>query len=286
VRDGEFRNQGFDEPGGMVDDDRDSLTIVRIRHTSPPPVWHTVLAVDAMYFHAARQTHAKGVASVRGIERAEKRVARHQEKIDAINEMFSKDEIDASRHYDKLEPLAIQMESVEYGVGTAYGLLLEHVGMVHILSAAALEAHINFRADQVFSGRLWNAFEHLSLDAKWLFLPRVLGLAGFETGAEPFQGFDQLIKIRNRLVHYKTRREPWRGSAAPPEFLVDLSLTIEAAEQSLAAVKGMTTELAKQLGEKPPWWLASEGSNFFEIQVERPAREGRLLAPEPDGRNE
>jgi hypothetical protein len=235
-----------------------------------PPNWYNLLEVDAMYFHAARQAHAKGVASVRAIDRAESRVARHQARIDALNEMLSEGRIDHSAHYDKLEPLAIQIEGLEYGVGAAYGILLGHVGTVHILSAAALEAHINIRAEHFFSsGRLLEAFERLSLDAKWLLFPRVRGLPASDPGSEQFQGFDRLIKIRNKLVHYKTRRELWRGPSAPPEFLVDLGLTIEAAAQSLAAVKGITTELAKQLGESPPWWLEHKGTNFFKIQVDR-----------------
>jgi uncharacterized coiled-coil protein SlyX len=237
------------------------------------PDWHTVLKVDAMYFHAARQAHAKGIASLRAIERAESRAGKVQERIDALNEMLAQGRINDSDHYDKLEPLAIRMDDLEYDVGAAYGLLLENVGTVHILAAAALEAHINIRAENSFScNRVLEAFERLSLDAKWLMFPRFHGLQGFDTGSEPFQGFDRLVKFRNRLVHYKTRREPWRGASVPPEFLGDLGLTSDAATQSLAAVRGMTAQLAVQLGESPPWWVEGEATNFFEIETERSRR--------------
>lgn len=191
---------------------------------------------------------------------------RHRAKIDALNALLSDGEIDYALHYDRLEPLAIQMDSVEYGVGTAYGMLLEHVGAVHILCAAALEAHVNIRGEQLLSGRHLRTFERLALDAKWLFLPPLCGLAGFGPGAQPFQGFDRLVKIRNRLVHYKPEREEWHGTAEPPGFLVDLGLTMDAADESLTSARGMVCRLASQLGEREPWWLGSEHSNFFEVR--------------------
>jgi hypothetical protein len=239
-----------------------------------PPEIYTVLAVDAMYFHAARQAHAKGVASMRRINRAQGRASRQQERIDAWNRSFEEGLVDRFVHVEKVEPLAIQMDGLEHDLGAAHGILLSNVGTVHILSVAALEAHINMRGEDFFaSGRLLEAFERLSLDAKWLLFPRLRGLTGFDTGSEPFQGFDRLIKFRNRLVHYKTRRELWHGGAAPPQFLLDLGLTIEASAQSLAAVEGMTAELARQLGESPPSWVDREDTNFFRLDLERSERE-------------
>jgi len=228
----------------------------------------TVLVVDAMYFHAARQAFERAGQSIKLIERAEKRVARHQAKIDSINEQLEEGEIDDSTHYDKLEPLAIQMDGLEYQLGAAYGPFLEHLAAVHIFSTAALEAHVNIRGQELLSGRTWDLFERLSLDAKWLFLPRFHGLPGFDPGAQPFQGFDRLIKIRNKLVHYRVRREPWQSSGVP-EFLEELGLSLAAAEQSLVTVRDMAKELARQLGDREPWWFEAEEVSFFEIEQER-----------------
>ena len=236
---------------------------------TPPPVWMTVLAVDAMYFHAAKEALKRAVAATKAIDKAEIRVARHQAKIDRVNQQREEGKLDDSAHYDKLEPLAIQMESVEYGVGAAYGPFLQHLATVHIFAAAALEAHVNIRGQELLTGRALDMFERLSLDAKWLFLPRLRGLAGFDPGAQPFQGFDRLVRIRNKLVHYRVQREPWRGSAVPPQFLEDLGLSLEAAERSIATVRGMAKELARQLGDREPWWLDAENPSFFEIEQER-----------------
>ena len=164
-----------------------------------------------MYFHMARQLRVRAATSPRRIERAERRLAVHQAKMDALNRLLANEEIDWATHYDRFEPLAIQMESFEYGVGTAYGLLLEHVGAIHILCVATLEAHINIRGEEVLSKRQWKTFERLSVDAKWLYFPPLRGVTGFDPGSEPFQGFDRLIKIRNRLAHYKPKRETGAG---------------------------------------------------------------------------
>ena len=87
------------------------------------------------------------------------------------------------------------------------------------------------------SGRLWQSFERLSVAAKWLFFPELVGLVGFDPGAEPFQSFDRLIKTRNKLAHYKPHREPWKVSVVRPKFLNDLGLTVNDAERSVSAVR-------------------------------------------------
>jgi hypothetical protein len=244
--------------------------MVLLPDPGPAPKWFTTLAVDVMYFHMARQLRVRAARAPRQIERAERRLAAHQAKMDALNRRLADDEIDSATHYNRFEPLAIQMESYEYGVGTAYGLLLEHVGAIHMLCVATLEAHINIRGKEVLSNRQRKTFERLAVDAKWLYFPPLRGITGFDPGTEPFQGFDRLIKIRNGLAHYKPKREDWRGSAVPPRFLVGLGLTLEAADQSLVAAKSMVRELARQLGEREPWWLDSDASNFFGLETENP----------------
>lgn len=232
-----------------------------------PPTWMTVLAVDAMYFHAAKEALVRAAGVTKGIDKAEMRVVRCQAKIDRLNEWYEADEVGAG-YYDRLEPLARQMEDLEYGVGAAYGPFLQNLATVHVFAAAALEAHINIRGQELLSGRSLVLFERLSLDAKWLFLPRLHGHIGFDPGAQPYQGFDNLIRIRNKLVHYKVQREPWCGSAVPPQFLGAIGLSLEAAEESVATVREMAKKLARQLSERSPWWLEADNPSFFEIEQE------------------
>ena len=232
------------------------------------PRWNTVLAVDAMYFQMALRVRSEFRGARSKVSKAEGRAADVQAEIDRINEMRNQRRIEHDTHYDKVEPLAIQMEDLEYDVGVAYGALLKPVATIHLLCVASLEAHINIRAEQSMSGRLWQSFERLSVSAKWLFFPSLVGLVGFDPGAQPFQSFGRLIKIRNKLAHYKPRREPWTVTGVKPEFLNDLGLTVEDAERSISTVRSMVTHLAKQLGEQKPSWLEAGMSNFFEIERE------------------
>jgi hypothetical protein len=233
----------------------------------PEPAWMTILAVDAMYFDAAKRAQKRALSSTKAIDRAEERAASLRGRIASANARRDEGQIDDSEHYNLLEPLAIQMEGAEYRVGAAYGPFLQHLATVQVFAAASLEAHINIRAEALLGGRIWTAFDRLPLDGKWLLLPLARGLPGFDPGREPFQSFDRLIKARNNLMHYRVRKEPWRGADVPPEFLGALGLSLEAAEKALTAVREMVSELAKQLGEKEPWWLDAEDTSFFHLET-------------------
>jgi hypothetical protein len=240
----------------------------------PEPKWSTTFAVDAMFYSAARKARERGERAVKGIQRAAKRVFVCEMKMAAIRERAENRGEDSYNYYDDLEPLAIQIENLEFEVVEAHGPVLREFAQAHILCAASLEAHINIRAEMLLQKRAWVAFERLAVDAKWLFLPRLRGLPGFDVGAEPFQSFERLVKIRNRLVHYKLHKESYHGFEAPESFAQQLSLTFDSVDESLKAVKGMVCELAKQLGEQgEPWWLDSEWSHFFEVREEKPKHE-------------
>lgn len=235
-----------------------------------PPELFTTLAVDALYFVAANDALKRAKQTTKRIERAAHRVASLQSKIDdlSLNEDGERDSQLAMRNYDRLEQLSIWIEGAEYQLGEAYGPMLQDVAAVHILSAASLEAHINIQAQARLEGHSWTSFERLSLEAKWLFFPKLVGAAGFDLGIEPFQGFYRLIRLRNRLAHYRLHHEPW-ASPGVPGFLETLGLTIEAAELSLQAVRAMISELAVQMKEDRPYWLDGQQMNFFRIELER-----------------
>jgi hypothetical protein len=233
------------------------------------PILVSVLAADAMYFQAARNALSRAAARTRRIDRARSRVESLQDRIDALSQSpdGEKDHDVAYRNYSKLEPLCIQLEGAEYQLGEAYGPMLQDLATVHLVCAACCEAHINVQAQARLHGREWDAFERLAVDAKWLFLPKLLGLAGFDAGKEPFQAFDALLRSRNRLAHFRFHKEHF-ASPGVPGFVGDLGLTIKSAEKSLGSVDGMVSELARQLGQDRPHWLTVEDVNFFEVIVE------------------
>lgn len=239
--------------------------------SGPPLEYFTIFAVDAMFYSAARKARERADVATKGIARAEKKVFRCRWKMDELRQRAEDEGKDLTAYYDKFEPLAISMERLEFGVVEAHGPVLRELAIAQIMSAQSLEAHINVRGEANLTGREWAAFERMPLDAKWLFLPGKLGLSGFDVGAEPFQSFDRLIKIRNQLVHYKPQKEPYHGFEEPDSFAQKLGLTFDDVDRSISAVRQMVLTLSKQLGDtRGPWWLESEGPHFFEVIEKKP----------------
>ena len=166
--------------------------------------WETHLRIDALYFHAARQSHNRALSSRKEIKKAEKYWESLEE---SAEEILNKHNGDSHSAYDELEPIYIQLESAHSEIGEAHAFLFKDVATVHILSAATLEAHINLIAKEILKGNNLKQFEKISLEGKWLFFPKILGLTGFEPGTQPFQYFSKLLKYRNSLVHYKRLKE-------------------------------------------------------------------------------
>lgn len=118
----------------------------------------------------------------------------------------------------------------------------------------------------MLTGKHQALFERLPLEAKWLFLPKVLGLAGFGPSREPFQSFSRLLKYRNDLIHYKGLREKWVYGSVP-QFINQLGLTLEDSEKAIAAVVGLVSELTRQRAIELPFWLRKDLNqmSYFEI---------------------
>jgi hypothetical protein len=225
--------------------------------------WKTYMQTDAMYFHSARQAHERAKESISKIQEAEDYWNSLNEKYENI---LSEHDDDLNSAMSELEPIAIQIENAHYGIGEAQAPLLKEISVVHILCCASLEAHINTVAKDTISGKKQKLFERLSLEAKWLFLPKILGLSGFELGCEPFQSFSKLLKYRNELIHYKGLKEKWVYGSVP-QFINQLGLTIEDSTTSLSIVVKLISKLAHQRKIKPPYWLRKDLNemSYFEI---------------------
>jgi hypothetical protein len=229
------------------------------------PIPKTYLMVDAMYYHAACESYERAIKLTKAIKTAEQKVWLLQRRWDNVEEKYGDD---AAALYTRQERLAIQLESADYNVGVAYGPHLQALAVTHVMSVAALESHINARGKEFLNGKTLEHFERIALEAKWLFLPRMLGAKGFAPGAQPYQGFAQLISIRNELVHYKEREEDWQISgSAVPSFLGKLGLTMKAAGQSLESVRGMIGDLAEQLEQEIPYWLRVKKTSYFGFRI-------------------
>ena len=216
--------------------------------------WETHLEIDVMYFHAARQAHERAKCSIETINSAENHFASLDKE---FRDIESKHDGNFCSADDELERVGIQLSDAHDEIGLAYAPLLKEVAVVHILSAASLEAHINSLGKDLLGGRELDYFQDLKLAAKWLFLPRMVGLEGFQPGHPPFQGLSNLVKLRNKLAHYKGVREKWTYGAAP-QFIINLGLTIQNSQESIETVDNMVSDLARQRGMEVPYWLRED----------------------------
>jgi hypothetical protein len=211
----------------------------------------TELLIDALYLHAARQACARASNAVNGIRLAN---ARWKFLVQQERKVLAKYSGDAQAPYDELESICIQMESADYQIGEAHAPIIKESAAVHFLSCAALESHINSVAKSELSGEYYASFDRLSLETKWLYLPKLRRWKGFEPDRAPFEDFVMSIRFRNRLVHYKPRKERWVQGRVPA-FLEGLGLTVRHAEASVLAAEAMIDALAKMRGKKSPYWL-------------------------------
>lgn len=139
--------------------------------------WHIELRADAMFYDAACGELQRAKDATCGVEPEQKAVAQVAEEMELIQSR--EDWINDRELSNRFERLAISMESLECSLSAAFGPQLQSLAMVHLHSAASLEAHINSRGETRLPGRERNAFERCTLDGKWMFLPRLVNyLAG------------------------------------------------------------------------------------------------------------
>lgn len=246
-----------------------------MKEYSPMASWYSTLRADAMYYHAAMTSHAAARGALQGIEKAKNDFSSLRKKEKRI---LDKHKGDTLKAYDELEPLYITMESAEHVIGAAYGPYLQNIAITHILCCTSAEAHINMVAKEKLKGIYRDHFEKISLEGKWLLLPKILGRSGFDQGSEPFQSFSVLVNHRNKLMHFKEQKEKWKWiSDGVPSFLEKLGLSLHAAEDSLKSVRDMILMLSEIMGWERPYWLRKGYdnlpqdivTNFFDIEIKQ-----------------
>lgn len=129
-----------------------------------------------------------------------------------------------------------------------------------------LEARINLVADQRLAGKALDAFDKLSLEGKWLLLPAMLSGTALDPGKQPFQGFSELVRKRNTLVHPKGA-ELLRLliKSNDPNSLLETGL--KDAANALETTKAMIAELASIFSETRPAWIDGKEHKFYSLSV-------------------
>jgi hypothetical protein len=119
-------------------------------------------------------------------------------------------------------------------------LRAQSVAQVLVFSALCLEAYANQRLEDLGLGDC----ESLPLEKKWRSLPRLAGATGFNESQMPFQGFKELVGLRNRrLVHFHPNEEILHGVARPGRtYHSDIFQDVDLAARAVQSMTDMIKE--------------------------------------------
>jgi hypothetical protein len=151
--------------------------------------------------------------------------------------------------------------------------MIEHVTMSMVFSALCLETFINQEYEEHLKDHeLFEDLERLSLEAKWRLLPLLLGSSEtFNTGAESYQTFDDMIFARNQpFVHFKPDKEGQplrRSSKKHKEYWGNLATNIALAEKYLECVGQMIHELHRLTNGKTDATRVLQGGRYISRTV-------------------
>jgi len=152
----------------------------------------------------------------------------------------------------------------------------QRIGTAIVFSALTLEAFIN----QQFglnpeSRQVIMEEKGISLKAKWLLLPLLLGgKKTFERGAEPFQKFSELVALRNTIFHFNPTESVDVAAAKPQKrFFSDLVKDTELAKAYFNVVEKMIKklhELSDSKTEVPNFLAGNEYLTTIWLDIKAP----------------
>ena len=112
--------------------------------------------------------------------------------------------------------------------------------IVVVFCAMSLEAYINHYAISHLSKNYLKTYlDKLDLLSKWIVIPRITTGTQLDAGSRPLQDLSWLITLRNKLVHYKSRK-------VSIEEIKDTDFLWENdAKRAIETVKNLAQELKK-----------------------------------------
>jgi hypothetical protein len=138
--------------------------------------------------------------------------------------------------------------------------------IVIIFCALSLEAFINdYAIGRTSKSYLENYLDKLDLYSKWVVIPRLLTGSQLDTGAQPMQDLDWLIKQRNRLVHIKSETVEVSKIADKLKFYNE-----QVAQKAIDTVKNIILALHKIDKRANETWLYYGGEWFPSRRLDSP----------------
>jgi hypothetical protein len=116
--------------------------------------------------------------------------------------------------------------------------------VVVVFSALTLEAYINHYGISRLSRNYFAKYlDKLDMVAKWIVIPKVVTGKQLDPGSTAMQDLDWLVALRNRLVHYKSKRVAI-DNIQTSDFLwyEDAARALQAVRRITSALKGLDPE--------------------------------------------
>lgn len=145
-----------------------------------------------------------------------------------------------------------------------YEPVVRHFATAKILLVTCAEAFVNEVANAVLKGKSLVEFDKLSPVGKWIFiqdLAKIKGRIGLDSN--PLQGFIELVKDRNKLVHFKGDRK-YLQILEIPNYLEEYRFTPESCERNFENVRNLLESFSlKWIGSYGPDWLHPDDKMQF-----------------------
>jgi len=91
----------------------------------------------------------------------------------------------------------------EEGGSSPPSTVVRHAAVCVVLAVVALEGYINEFLQRHAKPSLWGVMQRLGIRNKWQLAPRLTGAdEEFQTDAPPWAKFSELVRMRNRIVHW------------------------------------------------------------------------------------
>lgn len=128
-----------------------------------------------------------------------------------------------------------------------------------IFSALTLEAFINNYAIERFSKNYFeNHLDKLNPVSKWILIPKLAIGNGIDTDGQPYEWLKKLFKLRDRLVHYKTKKKKVSEMTEEDDWITE-----NHSADALLTVESVLEELVKIDNSGETDWLESAKSDPY-----------------------
>lgn len=144
-----------------------------------------------------------------------------------------------------------------------YEPVLRYFSTAKILLVCCAETFINEVSFVALNGRSLQEFDKLSIIGKWLLLQDILKIEEpLKINAQPLQDFSELVKERNKLVHFKGEKK--KLDFKVPDYIYNLKLTDKDCRKNIESVKNLIINFSiNWKGGNGPDWLYIDDKEIY-----------------------